>query len=117
MIDFTTMAQANSAPFILAADAGISGLFGGPAIFFPLMLVMMYFLLIRPQQQKQKLLDTTQKGLQAGDEIVTVGGAHGVVTSVHEKTVIVRVAEGKIEYDRSAIANRTPKTAVVADAK
>ena len=47
--------------------------------------------------------------MQPGDEVVTIGGAHGVITSVREKTVLVRVNEGKIEFDRSAIAQRIPK--------
>ena len=122
MIDFTTMAQAFNAPLILAdaagaAPAGAGGILGSPLVFFPLMLVMMYFLMIRPQQQKQKQIESTQKALQAGDEIVTVGGAHGVITSLREKTVIVRMDEGKIEYDRSAIATRIPKNAATDDKK
>jgi preprotein translocase subunit YajC len=118
MIDFTTMAQACSAPFILAqatggTPQGPGGLLGNPLLFFPLMIVMMYFLLIRPQRQKQKEAEATQKAVQAGDEVVTIGGVHGVVTSVQEKTVVVRVEEGKIRYDRSAIAHRKPKNADV----
>ena len=75
-----------------------------------LMLVMMYFVIFRPQRQKQKQAEETQKSLQSGDEVITIGGAHGVVTTVKEKTVVVRVVEGKIEFDRSAIATRVSKT-------
>ena len=82
-------------------------------IMLVLMMVMMYFILIRPQRKKQKEQETLQKALSAGDEIVTIGGAHGVVVTVHEKTVIVRVAEGKIEYDRSAVALKVNKTEVL----
>jgi preprotein translocase subunit YajC len=78
-------------------------------IMMVLMVVMLYFVMIRPQRQKQKEQENTQKSLQPGDEVVTIGGAHGVVTTVHEKTVTVRMAEGKIEFDRSAIAVRRPK--------
>jgi preprotein translocase subunit YajC len=72
--------------------------------------VMFYFLLIRPQRQKQKETENLQKAIQAGDEVVTIGGAHGVVTSVRENTITIRVAEGKIEFDRSAVARRVAKT-------
>ena len=90
---------------------------GNPVVFMLLMLVMMYFVLIRPQRKKQKESENTQKALQPGDEVVTIGGAHGVVTTVHEKTVTVRVAEGKIEFDRSAIALRISKKDDSADKK
>lgn len=102
------------------AQSGAGGLLGNPAVFMVLMMVVMYFVMIRPQRNKQKQADMMQKALSAGDEIVTIGGAHGTVTSVKEKTVIVRMNEGKIEFDRSAIAQRLPKDAeavVVADKK
>lgn len=74
-----------------------------------LMMVMFYFLLIRPQRKKQKETEDLQKALSPGDDVVTIGGAHGVITSVREKTITIRVAEGKIEFDRSAIARRESK--------
>jgi preprotein translocase subunit YajC len=83
---------------------------GSMMIMMVLMMVMFYFLLIRPQRQKQKETENLQKAIQAGDEVVTIGGAHGTVTSVRENTITVRVAEGKIEFDRSAIARRVTKT-------
>lgn len=78
-------------------------------IMMGLMLVMMYFVLIRPQRKKQKEQETLQKSLAPGDEVITIGGAHGVITSLKEKTVIVRVAEGKIEFDRSAVSGTVGK--------
>ncbi len=102
------------------AQSGSGGLLGNPMVFMGLMMVVMYFVLIRPQRNKQKQADVMQKALSAGDEIVTIGGAHGTVTSIKEKTVVVRMIEGKIEFDRSAIAQRLPKEAeavVVSDKK
>jgi preprotein translocase subunit YajC len=93
---------------------------GGPnfAIMMILMMVMMYFLLIRPQRKKQKEAESLQKAIAPGDEVVTIGGAHGVVTTVKENTVVVRLHEGKAEFDRSAIARKTsPKDAASADEK
>ncbi len=86
------------------------GLFGSPIVFFVLMFVMMYFLLIRPQRKKQKEAESMQKAISPGDEVVTIGGAHGVVTSLKEDTVVVRMVEGKVEFDRSAIARRISKS-------
>jgi preprotein translocase subunit YajC len=109
-----SMAQAAALPHLLAQSAGGgSGAQGGsPLGSFTLMipmLIIMYFVLFRPQRQKQKQAEEMQKALLAGDEVVTVGGAHGVITSLREKTVVVRLVEGKVEFDRSAIATRIPK--------
>lgn len=101
---------ATAAPLLAqAAPAGQPG--GGPnfMIMMGLMLVMMYFVLIRPQRKKQKEQEALQKALAPGDEVVTIGGAHGTITSLKEKTVIVRVAEGKIEFDRSAVSGKVGK--------
>lgn len=102
---------ATAAPFLAQAPAGQAPA-GGPnfMIMMGLMLVMMYFVLIRPQRKKQKEQEALQKALAPGDEVVTIGGAHGVITSLKEKTVIVRVAEGKIEFDRSAVSAKVGKT-------
>ena len=90
-----------------AADAGAApgGLFGNPLVFMGLMFAMMYLVLIRPQRNRQKELEKLVKALKVGDDVVTIGGAHGVVTSLKDKTVMVRIADGvKVEFDRSAIA-------------
>lgn len=89
-----------------APSSAPGGLFGNPLVFMILMFVVMYFILIRPQQKRQKEAQNLQKSIAPGDHVVTIGGAHGTVTTVHEKTVTVRVAEGKIEFDRTAIASR-----------
>lgn len=102
----TAFAAALIAQAAPAQQSAPGGLFGNPLVFMILMMVVMYFILIRPQQKKQKETANIQKALSPGDEVITIGGAHGVVTTVHEKTVTVRVAEGKIEFDRSAIATR-----------
>ena len=89
-----------------AADAATAGgPLGSPIVFMVLMFVMMYVVLIRPQRKRQKELENLVKALKVGDEVVTIGGAHGVVTSLKEKTVMLRIADGvKVEFDRSAVA-------------
>ncbi|WP_038161846.1 preprotein translocase subunit YajC [Verrucomicrobium sp. BvORR106] len=102
-----------------AAPAGQTGGGQSTIIMMVLMMVMMYFILIRPQRKKQKEQETLQKALSAGDEVVTIGGAHGVVATVKEKTVVVKFAEGKVEFDRTAIAYKKAKAeeATVVDDK
>ncbi|HTC08883.1 MAG TPA: preprotein translocase subunit YajC [Acetobacteraceae bacterium] len=63
---------------------GLSGLFGNATQFLPLVLifVVFYFLLIRPQQQKQKEMRSMLSALKRGDKVVTGGGILGVVQRV-----------------------------------
>ncbi|SDQ46825.1 preprotein translocase subunit YajC [Virgibacillus subterraneus] len=69
-----------------------------------LMFVIFYFLLIRPQQKKQKQVKQMQSDLQKGDEVITIGGFHGVVHAIDESTVIIQSGDGvKLTYDRTAI--------------
>ena len=80
-----------------------SGLMG----MLPLILIVgiMYFLLIRPQQKRQKDVKLMQSDLKVGDRITTSGGIHGTITTISESTVSVKVAEKvKLEIDRTAIA-------------
>ena len=96
----TLLAQAQTAP-----PQGPGGLLGSPFIMMGLMIVMFYFLLIRPQQRQRKEQQARIAALQAGDKVVTTAGIHGIVHNVKEHTVVVKVAEGTmIEFDKPAIA-------------
>lgn len=97
-----------------AAPAGAAG--GGPntIIMMVLMFVIMYFLLIRPQRLRQKELEKLIGGLKVGDHVVMSGGEHGIITSVKDKTIMVKVADNvKIEYERSTVSSVTKKSDVV----
>jgi len=79
---------------------------------FPLILIFIvfYFLLIRPQKQKEKEHQKMIQGLEKNDEIVTAGGIHGTIVNVKEKTLILRIDENvKIEIDKSAVAGLLKK--------
>jgi len=69
-----------------------------------LMFAVFYFLLIRPQQKRQREVREMQDALQKGDKIVTIGGLHGKIDSIDENTIVI-VSEGgvKLTYDRSAV--------------
>jgi preprotein translocase subunit YajC len=72
------------------------------------MIVIFYFLLIRPQQKKAKEHQKLVAGIQTGDAVITSAGIHGVVTNVKDRTVLVRVADNvKLEFDRAAITTVT----------
>ena len=80
----------------------------GPII---ILVVFFYFLLYRPQKQAQKKRDAMLAALKVGDEIITLGGMHGKITALDDKSVTLRVADGvNIVFERSAIsAVNTPE--------
>ena len=70
---------------------------------------MMYFIMIRPQRQRQKQLDTLMKNLKAGDRVLTGSGIVGTVISVKDKTVSIRSADSKLEVLKSTVSEITEK--------
>jgi preprotein translocase, YajC subunit len=93
-------------PFLQAAgSASTTGGFVTSAAMMVLLIVIFYFFLIRPQNKKQKETEKMLAALKKGDKIVTIGGIHGVVSSLKEKTVIVKVDDNtKLEFSRSAVS-------------
>jgi len=76
-----------------------------------LLMVVFYFVLIRPQQKKAKQHAEMLKTVKAGDKVVTSGGVIGVVITVKEKGgVTIRSADAKLEITRSAIAEITERS-------
>ncbi len=70
-----------------------------------MMIAIFYFFIIRPQNKKQKELEKMISALKKGDKVVTIGGIHGVVSSVKQDTIIVKVDDNaKLEFNRTAIA-------------
>lgn len=70
-----------------------------------LIFVIFYFLLIRPQQKKQKDLRQLLENLKKGDKVITQGGIYGMIEYLSQSTVTLKVAENvKIKVSRSAIA-------------
>jgi preprotein translocase subunit YajC len=77
---------------------------------FGAVFVIFYFLIIRPQNKKQKETQKMIAAVKKGDKVVTAGGVHATVYTVKEKTVILKVDENtKMEFSKSAIAAVEPK--------
>lgn len=91
---------------------------GSPFGFLLPMLVIFgafYFLLIRPQQKKQKAHGELIAAIASGDEILTIGGMLGTVTSVSEHYAIVRIADNvNIKIQKSSISAVVPKGTIEA---
>jgi len=82
-----------------------------------LIMVMFYFILIRPQRQQQKRQEEMRKNVRVGDKVVTIGGIHGIVSGVTDKTVSVKIADGlSVKFDRSAVATLVDPKAPKEDA-
>ncbi len=70
-----------------------------------LVFIIFYFLLIRPQQKKEKARLNLLKNIKKNDTVVTSAGIHAVVLNVKDKTVTLRIDDNvKIEVDRDAIS-------------
>lgn len=80
----------------------------------PMMLIMfaiIYFLMIRPEQKKQKERQSMMSTLQKGDKVLTIGGLHGTVTNVKENVVMVRIADNTVvEVAKTAVSSVVNKT-------
>ena len=64
-----------------------------------------YFVMIRPQQKQQKEFNQMLKGLKKNDQVVTVGGVHGTIVNMKDKTLVIRVdGDTRLEIDRTAVA-------------
>jgi preprotein translocase subunit YajC len=75
-------------------------------IMFGLMFAIFYFLLIRPQQKKQRQRTAMLNSISKGDKVVTVGGLHGTIAEISDDTVVLKVNDAtKLTFDRSSINN------------
>ena len=77
---------------------------------FILMIVVFYFILIRPQQKKTKQHQELLKQIKAGDKVVTSSGIIGTVIAVKERSVSLRSADTKLEVLKSAIGEVTDRS-------
>lgn len=67
---------------------------------------IMYFLMIRPQQKRQKARNLLLANLKKGDKVTTIGGLHGTILEITDDTIVLRVNDvTKMTFDRSAINN------------
>ena len=68
-----------------------------------LLVIVFYFILIRPQQQRAKQQARLISNLKSGDKVVTSSGIVGVVITVKDRTVSLRSADAKMEVTKSSV--------------
>jgi preprotein translocase subunit YajC len=111
---FISTAYAQAAAPAAAAPAGVMGTLG---TFMPLILmfVVMYFLMIRPQQKRAREHREMMSALAKGDEVVTAGGMLGRVTKTGEQYVTLEIAANtEIVVQKSAVTTLLPKGTIKA---
>jgi len=89
-----------------AGQAQSGGLWYMQLLPFAFIFIIFYFLLIRPQQKRQKEHQRLLSDLKTGDKVITTSGIHGLIANVKETTFLVKIADNvKIEVDKNAIAS------------
>ncbi len=100
--------MATSVAFFLAGAAAGGG--NAMMTFLPLLLIpVLYLLMIRPQQKRQKQWQEMLKNIKVGDRITTSGGIRGIIVSLKDDSLVLRVAPDnlKLEVAKNAIASVT----------
>lgn len=87
-----------------------------------LLIVIMYFLLIRPQKKREKQINAMRNSIKVGDEIITIGGIYGTVIRVKDEQLVIQVGadKTKLEITRWAVskkANEEPAASKAVRAK
>lgn len=83
---------------------------------FGIFFVFMYFVMLRPQMQKQKKEKKFQESLKVGSRVVTTSGLHGRIAQIMEDGIIIETLSGKLKFEKAAIsreftAQRFPESA------
>jgi len=102
------MSVATSFALLAGGPAGAGG--SSLPMLLPLLLIpVLYLLMIRPQQRRQKQWQEMLAGIKTGDRVTTAGGIRGVVLSIKDDAFVIRVAPDniKLEVAKNAIASVT----------
>jgi preprotein translocase subunit YajC len=94
--------------FLAGAPSGAGG--SSIPMLLPLLLIpVLYLVMIRPQQKRQKQWQAMLGSIKAGDRVTTAGGIRGVILSIKDDVIVIRVAPDnlKLEVSKSAIASVT----------
>jgi len=90
---------AQAAPAGGPPQGGLSGLL----VPMGLMVVIMYFMMIRPQQKRAKELAKLLESIKSGDRVATASGIIGVIVTVKDKVVTLRSGDAKFEVTKGSI--------------
>lgn len=86
-------------------------------LYLGLFMVLMYFMVMRPEQKRKKEQQNLLSTMKVGDKVVTIGGLHGKVLRLAEKTVTLQVDTAQMTFDRTSIARVERDEAPTLEAK
>lgn len=76
-------------------------------VMFGAVILIMYFLMIRPQQKRQKEHQKMLDSIKKGDKVITTAGMHGTVVDIDGSSFVIQVADNvKITFEKHAIASK-----------
>lgn len=79
-------------------------------IMFGAIFLIFYFMIIRPQQKRQKDRDKMINEMKKGDKVITSGGLHGTIAGMDEKTILVDLGSNiKVTVERSSVTSVVDK--------
>ena len=90
--------------FLQAGGSGINSF-----IMIPLMLLVVYLFMIRPQIKKQKKEKAFQASIKKGAKVITTSGIHGKIVELNDGICVLETGAGKIKFERSAISMELSK--------
>lgn len=92
-------------------DAGAGGAGAKPdmcgteqMLMMALFVGLMWLMVMRPEQRRRKEMQTMLSALKQGDTVVTIGGMHGKVATITDKTIVLKIDQMMMTFDRSAVA-------------
>lgn len=100
---------------VILAQAGGQGMMG---MMLPMILIfgIMYFMMIRPQQRKEKERRQMIEALKSGERVIFAGGLVGTVTNVKETTFVIKVADNvKLEVLKGSVTRIVEKGEKISD--
>ncbi len=102
--------------FYTAAGAGSASMM---SLLLPLvlMIAMMYFLMIRPENKRKKQAEEMRNSLKKGDQITTIGGIIGKIVQVTDETIIIETSDDRVRMELAKWAVSTNNSNPPADAK
>jgi preprotein translocase subunit YajC len=85
------------------ADGGQGSMFQ-PLIFMGIIFFIFYFMMIRPQQKRQKERQKLLNEMKKGDKVITAGGIHGKIVALEDRTVLIEISDNlKIKVEKASI--------------
>lgn len=85
-------------------------------LLIPIVLVgVMWFFMSRSTKKQQQERQNTLNAMKAGDDVITIGGLHGVLSEVNDKTVVLDCEGIYLEFEKSAVKTVKPGTTAVTD--